>query len=152
MQVYTRSKKKLLSSCLAFTLKEGPVRCAKVCYKSWVILRPQDLEHQSQIHRIPLYLEVCTYLRHNELLRAISNKKKSLPALGFLSKLRQLIGLMQQHSCSRQSRRHIWRGRGASSDRTSFNGIGFACISTKVGLPPSQCPHFPTVSTDLLQD
>ena len=31
-------KKKLLGSSLAFTLKEGPVRCAKVCDKSWVIL------------------------------------------------------------------------------------------------------------------
>ena len=38
MQVYTRPKKNLLGSSLAFTLKEGPVRCAKVCIKSWVIL------------------------------------------------------------------------------------------------------------------
>ena len=38
-QVYTRPKKKLLGSSLAFTLEEGPVRCAKVCNKSWVILR-----------------------------------------------------------------------------------------------------------------
>ena len=37
-QVYTRPKKNLLGSSLAFTLKEGPVRCAKVCNKSWVIL------------------------------------------------------------------------------------------------------------------
>ena len=28
-----------MGSSLAFTLKEGPVRCAKVCNKSWVILR-----------------------------------------------------------------------------------------------------------------
>ena len=27
-----------MGSSLAFTLKEGPVRCAKVCNKSWVIL------------------------------------------------------------------------------------------------------------------
>ena len=39
IQVYTRPKKKLLGSSLAFTLKEGPVRCAKVCNKSWVILK-----------------------------------------------------------------------------------------------------------------
>ena len=32
-------KKNLLGSSLAFTLKEGPVRCAKVCNKSWVILK-----------------------------------------------------------------------------------------------------------------
>ena len=37
-QVYTRPKNNLLGSSLAFTLKEGPVRCAKVCNKSWVIL------------------------------------------------------------------------------------------------------------------
>ena len=37
-QVYTRPKSNLLGSSLAFTLKEGPVRCAKVCNKSWVIL------------------------------------------------------------------------------------------------------------------
>ena len=38
-QVYTRPKKNLFGSSLALTLKEGPVRCAKVCNKSWVILR-----------------------------------------------------------------------------------------------------------------
>ena len=38
MQVYVRPKKNLLGSSLAFNLKEGPVRCAKVCDKSWVIL------------------------------------------------------------------------------------------------------------------
>jgi hypothetical protein len=38
MQVYIRPKKKLLGSSLAFNLKEGPVRCVKVCDKSWVIL------------------------------------------------------------------------------------------------------------------
>ena len=38
MQVYTRPKRNLLGSSLAFTLKEGPVRCVKVCNKSWVIL------------------------------------------------------------------------------------------------------------------
>ena len=37
-QVYTRPKINLLGSSLAFTLKEGSVRCAKVCNKSWVIL------------------------------------------------------------------------------------------------------------------
>ena len=35
---YTRPKNFLLGSSLAFTLKEGSVRCAKVCNKSWVIL------------------------------------------------------------------------------------------------------------------
>ena len=39
MQVYVTPKKKLLGSSLAFTLKEGPVRCAKGCNKSWVILK-----------------------------------------------------------------------------------------------------------------
>ena len=38
MQVYIRPKKILLGSSLTFNLKEGPVRCAKVCDKSWVIL------------------------------------------------------------------------------------------------------------------
>ena len=38
MQVYIRPKKFLLGSSLTFNLKEGPVRCAKVCHKSWVIL------------------------------------------------------------------------------------------------------------------
>ena len=38
MQVYIRPKKFLLGSSLPFNLKEGPVRCAKVCDKSWVIL------------------------------------------------------------------------------------------------------------------
>ena len=39
MQVYVRPKKKLLGSSLAFNLKEGPLRCAKVFDKSWVILK-----------------------------------------------------------------------------------------------------------------
>ena len=38
VQVYVRPKIFLLGSSLAFNLKEGPVRCAKVCDKSWVIL------------------------------------------------------------------------------------------------------------------
>ena len=38
MQVYLRPKIFLLGSSLAFNLKKGPVRCAKVCDKSWVIL------------------------------------------------------------------------------------------------------------------
>ena len=37
-QVYLRPKMFLLGSSLAFSLKEDPVRCAKVCNKSWVIL------------------------------------------------------------------------------------------------------------------
>ena len=41
-QVYTRPKIFLFGSSLAFTLKEGPVRCAKVCNKSWVILMCQE--------------------------------------------------------------------------------------------------------------
>ena len=43
MQVYIRPKKNLLGSSLAFNLKEGPIRCAKVCDKSWVILTYWDL-------------------------------------------------------------------------------------------------------------
>ena len=39
MQVYIRPKQILMGSSLAFNLKEGPVRCAKVCDKSWVILK-----------------------------------------------------------------------------------------------------------------
>ena len=46
-QVYTRPKKNLLGSSLAFTLKEGPVRCAKVCNKSWVILTYVFLKQKS---------------------------------------------------------------------------------------------------------
>ena len=38
MQVYARPKIFLLGSSLVFNLKEGPVRCGKVCNKSWVIL------------------------------------------------------------------------------------------------------------------
>ena len=38
MQVYIRPKEILLGSSLTFNLKEDPVRCAKVCDKSWVIL------------------------------------------------------------------------------------------------------------------
>ena len=37
-QVYLRPKFFLLGSSLAFNLKEGPVKCAIVCDKSWVIL------------------------------------------------------------------------------------------------------------------
>jgi hypothetical protein len=36
--VYLRPKQFLLGSSLAFSLTEDPVRCAKVCDKSWVIL------------------------------------------------------------------------------------------------------------------
>ena len=39
MQVYVRLKFFLLGSSLPFNLKEGPVRSAKVCNKSWVILQ-----------------------------------------------------------------------------------------------------------------
>ena len=35
---FTKDLKKSLGSSLAFTLKEGPVRCVKVWNKSWVIL------------------------------------------------------------------------------------------------------------------
>ena len=41
-QVYTRPKKNSSGSSLAFTLNEGSVRCAKVCNKSWVILKNHD--------------------------------------------------------------------------------------------------------------
>ena len=37
-QLYLRPKIFLLGSSLAFSPKEDPVRCAKVCDKSWVIL------------------------------------------------------------------------------------------------------------------
>ena len=37
--VLKRPKKNLLGSSLAFSLKENPVRCAKVCDKSLVILK-----------------------------------------------------------------------------------------------------------------
>ena len=37
-QLYLSPKIFLLGSSLAFSLKEDPVRCAKVCDKSWVIL------------------------------------------------------------------------------------------------------------------
>ena len=36
--MYLRPKNFLLGSGLAFSLKEDPVRCAKVCDESWVIL------------------------------------------------------------------------------------------------------------------
>ena len=39
LQFYLRPKTKLLDSSLAFNLKKGPLRCAKVCDKSWVILQ-----------------------------------------------------------------------------------------------------------------
>ena len=38
-QLYLTPKIFLMGSSLAFSLKEDPVRCAKVCDKSWVILR-----------------------------------------------------------------------------------------------------------------
>ena len=47
MQVYLRPKIFLLGSSLAFSLKEDPVRCAKVCDKSWVIL--QQVEYISTL-------------------------------------------------------------------------------------------------------
>ena len=37
-QLYLTPKISLLGSSLAFSLKEDPVRCAKVCDKSWVII------------------------------------------------------------------------------------------------------------------
>ena len=37
-QLYLTPKILLMGSSLAFNLKEDPVRCAKVCDKSWVIL------------------------------------------------------------------------------------------------------------------
>jgi hypothetical protein len=37
-QLYLTPKIFLMGSSLAFSLKEDPVRCAKVCDKSWVIL------------------------------------------------------------------------------------------------------------------
>ena len=41
------NEKKILGSSLAFTLKEGPVRCVKVCNKSWVILLHLSCAHES---------------------------------------------------------------------------------------------------------
>ena len=38
MTEFTQYKIFLMGSSLAFSLKEDPVRCAKVCGKSWVIL------------------------------------------------------------------------------------------------------------------
>ena len=38
-QLYLTPKIFLMGNSLAFSLKEDPVRCAKVCDKSWVILR-----------------------------------------------------------------------------------------------------------------
>ena len=38
-QLYLTPKIFLMGSSLAFSLKEDPVRCAKVCDKSWVILK-----------------------------------------------------------------------------------------------------------------
>ena len=37
-QLYLTPKISLMGSSLAFSLEEDPVRCAKVCDKSWVIL------------------------------------------------------------------------------------------------------------------
>ena len=37
-QVYLRPKKILLGNSLAFSLKEDPVTCAKMCEEIWVML------------------------------------------------------------------------------------------------------------------
>ena len=43
-----------MGSSLAFSLKEDPVRCAKVCDKSWVILTipPLTLDYIKQIKTV----------------------------------------------------------------------------------------------------
>ena len=46
---YKMQQKNLLGSSLAFDLREGPVKCAKVCGKSWVILKNLS-QVQSQMH------------------------------------------------------------------------------------------------------
>ena len=49
----------------AFTLKEGPVRCAKVCNKSWVILTLiSDIEKASKPYDFGFYMtEILTFDR-----------------------------------------------------------------------------------------
>ena len=53
-QLYLTPKIFLMGSSLAFSLKEDPVRCAKVCDKSWVILMARYLEGIN-----PSHLKVC---------------------------------------------------------------------------------------------
>ena len=43
MQVYSRPKLFLLGWLLALSIKEEPVKCAKVCEKSWVVLNLNEL-------------------------------------------------------------------------------------------------------------
>ena len=62
MQVYIRPKKISMSSSLAFNLKEGPVRCAKVCDKSWVILKCRAMESEVLYSRVYIW-RVPTILR-----------------------------------------------------------------------------------------
>ena len=72
MQVYTRPKEYLFGSSLAFTLKEGPVRCAKVCNKSWVILmhitvgrlKEKNVKTESLAGRNCV---ICVHLREEDL-------------------------------------------------------------------------------------
>ena len=60
MQVYVRPKKILLGSSLAFNLKEGYVRCVKVCDKSWVILKYLLTQYLPKV-RPYITFEVCMH-------------------------------------------------------------------------------------------
>ena len=72
----TQYIKKLLGSSLAFSLKEDPVRCAKVCDKSWVIL---------SVIPIPKRI-TCTYQLFNTNFSYVFGKKLALSIL-YLSSL-----------------------------------------------------------------
>jgi hypothetical protein len=81
MQVYTRPKNFWGGSSLAFNLKEDPVRCVKVCDKSWVILLYLSLPYCSS-ERYELY---GLYPRMKKKLLVpylvLTNKKWSWPIL-----------------------------------------------------------------------
>ena len=60
-----------MGSSLAFSLKEDPVRCAKVCDESWVILRycSQGHEYKNTISKnIFAYSDIFRFMMHMHTL------------------------------------------------------------------------------------
>ena len=70
-QLYLTPKVFLLGSSLAFSLKEDPVRCAKVCDKSWVILMRMLKNGQNCVH---LVMEITITLVNGDFAQNGGNK------------------------------------------------------------------------------
>ena len=116
MQVYIIPRNFLLGSSLAFNLKDGPVRCATVCNKSWVILG-----WVQQLPFLPLwYLRPCDRNCHGALLRRHDKVFSKLKSLGLILFSTTFQALIQINYLAQLSSAHL----------TKFYEVFFISIKT----------------------